>query len=219
MKKIILTAFVCLLYTAFVSAQTDYAPTYTIGIKGGADLASFPANSGFTNKGKIGYLGGFWGNISFGAIDFQPELYAIAKKVNITYVQGNNFYSEYSRYVTADVPLLFGGKFGDSKFAVRIYAGPVLSFALSKVQEYDQNNTDALRLNYKDLNYALQLGAGINIRQFSLDVRYEAGLSKNGYGADIDAATGLQLSSTHLNTLSVSIGYTLFSSFGYYTYQ
>jgi hypothetical protein len=219
MKKIILTVLVGLLFTALASAQTDYAPTFTAGIKGGADLSSFPANSGFTNSSKIGYLGGFWGNLSLGVIDFQPEIYAIAKKVTVTYINAGNFYSEYSRYVTADIPLLFGGKFGDSKVAVRVYGGPVLSFALSKVQQFTNDNYDALRLNYKDLNYALQLGAGVNYHKFSLDVRYEAGLSKTGYGADINPVTGIQTSSTHLNIISLSIGYTLFSSYGDYTYQ
>ena len=219
MKKIILAVLICLFFTAFASAQTDFAPTWEAGIKGGADISSFPANSGFTNKGKIGYLGGFWGDFTLGVINFQPEIYGIAKKVDVTYQTNGNFYHEYSRYVTADVPLLFGGKFGDSKIAVRVYAGPVLSFALSKVQEFTDNNYDALRLNYKDINYALQLGAGVNYHKFSLDIRYEAGLSKTGYGSDINPVTQLQVSSTHLNIISLSVGYTLFSSYGDYTYQ
>jgi len=219
MKKLLLTVSVCLFFVALASAQTDYAPTFTVGIKGGSDLSSFPANSGFKNTGKMSYIGGFWANLSLGVIDFEPELYIIEKKVNVTYIEPGALYSENSRYVTADVPLLFGGKFGDAKVAVRIYTGPVLSLALSKVQSFTSDNTYAQRLQYNDVNYAWQFGAGLNIHQFTLDVRYEAGINKVGYGAQVDPVTNVQTSSTHLNVLSVSIGYTLFSSYGDYTYQ
>jgi len=219
MKKIVLTVFVCLFFAALASAQTDFAPTFTAGIKGGIDESSFPSTSGFNNKSQMSYLGGFWGNMSLGFIDFQPELYAIEKKVLVTYTEEGKVFSENSRFVTADIPLLFGGKFGGSKFGIRIYTGPVLSLALSKVQSFTNDNYYAQRLEYKDVNYAWQLGAGLNIQQFTLDVRYEAGINKVGYGAEVDPVTNLQTSSTHLNVLSVSIGYTLFSSFGNYTYQ
>jgi len=219
MKKIILTVFVGLFFTAFASAQTDYTPTFMAGIKGGADLSSFPANSGFTNNGKVSYLGGFWGNLSLGFINFQPELYITGKKVDVTYSQGSNFYSEDSRFVTADIPLLFGGKFGDAKFAVRVYTGPVLSLALSRVQSFSNDNFYTQRLAYPDENIAWQFGAGFNIQRFTLDVRYEAGINKVPYGAQVNPVTNVQTSSTHLNIISLSIGYTLFSSYGYYTYQ
>jgi hypothetical protein len=31
-------------------------------------------------------------------------------------------------------------------------------------------------LKYKDANYGIQLGAGVDIKDFSVDLRYEAGL-------------------------------------------
>jgi hypothetical protein len=219
MKKIILTVLVCLLFTAFASAQTDVPATITAGIKGGTDFSSFPANSGFTNHSQMSYLGGFWGNFSLGFINFQPEVYIIEKKVDVTFTQPGSFYNENSRFTTADIPLLFGGKFGGSKFAVRLYTGPVLSLALSRVQSFSNDNFYTQRLAYPDENIAWQFGAGFNVKKFTLDVRYEAGIDKVPYGAQVNPVTGVQTSSTHLNIISLSIGYTLFSSYGDYTYQ
>jgi len=212
MKKIILTIFVCLFFTAIASAQTDYAASFTAGIKGGADYSSFPAYTGFTNKGQIGWIGGFWGNLNLGPVNFQPEIYGTEKSVDVTYTQPGNIYSEDSRYTTVDVPLLFGGKFGDAKFAFRVYTGPVLSLAISKVQSFTQDNTEPQRLDYKDENIAWQIGAGVTFKAFTIDARYEYGINSVGYGPE-------PTSSTHMNVMSLSIGYTLFSSYGYYTYQ
>ena len=128
------------------------------------------------------------------------------------------FTAKNSRYTTADVPLLFGGKFGDQRFSVRVYTGPVLSLAISKVQAFTQDNIYPQRLDYKDENVAWQFGAGITVSKFTIDARYEAGITKVGYGAGIDA-TGVQTSSTHLNIISLTIGYRLFASDGGYTYQ
>ena len=86
--------FVCLFFTAFASAQTDYPPAFTAGVKAGADYSSFPSYTGFTNNGKIGYIAGFWGNLNLGAFYFEPEIYAVEKKVDVTFSSGNYLYSE-----------------------------------------------------------------------------------------------------------------------------
>jgi len=212
MKKIILTVCVVVFLSALASAQTNFAPTFDAGIKGGADYSSFPSYTGFTNKGEFSYIGGFWGNLSFGVINFQPELYAIEKKVDVTYTQPGNIYSENSRITSVDIPLLFGGKFGNTNLGVRVYTGPVLSMTVSKVQSFTNDNIEPQRLAYKDIDYDWQFGAGVDIQKFTLDIRYEAGLNSVGYGPTPS-------SNTHLNVVSLTIGYTLFSSYGNYTYQ
>jgi hypothetical protein len=88
----------------------------------------------------------------------------------------------------------------------------VLSLAISKVQSFTQDNTEPQRLDYKDENLSWQLGAGVTFKAFTIDARYEYGINSVGYGPAPN-------SSTHMNVMSLSIGYTLFSSYGYYTYQ
>ena len=208
MKKIILSFFICLFVTALASAQTDYAPTFEAGVKAGADYSSFPSYPTFTNKSEFAYIGGFWANMTlFNVVNFQPEIYGTEKRVDVTYNLPGNIYSERSQITSVDVPLLFGGKFGSPNFGVRVYTGPLLSLAISKVQSFTNDNIEPQRLDYKDENIAWQIGAGLNIKPFTIDARYEYGINSVGYGPTPS-------SSTHLNVVSLTIGYTLFSSFG-----
>jgi hypothetical protein len=220
MKKIILTVLICLSFIAFASAQTDFMPTFEAGVKGGANYTLYPAYPGYTNKGEFGYIGGFWANMTiFNVVNFQPEIYGIEKSTMVTYQQTGNstLYTEKSHFTTADIPLLFGAKFGSSTASVRIYTGPVLSLVLSKVQSFTNQNIEPERLDYNDQNISWQFGAGLKINKLTFDIRYEAGISKTTYGDDFNAAD-MQISSTHLNSVSFTIGYTLFSDYGNSTY-
>ena len=162
MKKIILSFFICLFFTALASAQTNFMPTFEAGVKGGADYSGFPSYTGFTNKGEFGYIGGFWANMNlFNIINFQPEIYGTEKRVDVTYTLPGNIYSERSQITSVDVPLLFGGKFGTADVSVRVYTGPLLSLAISKVQSFTNDNIEPERLDYKDENIAWQVGAGL----------------------------------------------------------
>ncbi|MEO6977485.1 MAG: outer membrane beta-barrel protein, partial [Mucilaginibacter sp.] len=65
----------------------------------------------------------------------------------------------------------------------RFYTGPLVSFAINKNQSFGTAVGNATSLDYKDQNYAWIFGAGIDIRNISVDLRYEAGLSKQTYGS------------------------------------
>jgi hypothetical protein len=76
----------------------------------------------------------------------------------------------------------------------------VVSFAINKDQNYSAATSGITSLNYKNQNYAWQVGTGVDIRSLSVDLRYEAGLSKQDYGSG----------STKINLFNLSLAYKLF---------
>ncbi|MDB5030272.1 outer membrane beta-barrel protein [Mucilaginibacter sp.] len=190
MKKLLFTLTICIATIYMASAQI--IPSFQFGLKGGMNLTSISKTGTFNSSNQAGYLGGIW--TRFGALGFnvQPEAYITSKNVTVDGVQ--------AKFTSVDVPVLFGGKVGAFGFGARFYTGPVVSFAINKDQNYGNAAGNIAHLNYKDQNYAWQFGTGIDIRSLSVDLRYEAGLSKQDYGTN----------STKINLFNLSLAYKLF---------
>lgn len=197
MKKIILTLTICVA-TVLVS-QAQIIPNFQIGVKGGANLSSLSSdNSVFSSKNRAGYLGGLWARFGALGFNFQPEVYVTSKNVDIN---TSNNTSGRAKFTSIDVPLLFGGKVGAFGFGGRFYTGPLLSFAINKDNNFGSAIGNAARLNYKDSNFAWTVGAGVDIRKISIDLRYEAGLTKQEY---IDGSSNYK---TRVSLFNLSLGY------------
>ena len=194
MKKISITFAICLASVYMASAQI--IPSFQFGIKAGANLTSISKTGTFNTDNQAGYLGGIYAR--FGALGFnvQPEAYLTSKNVNLN----DNGVTTKAKFTSIDVPILVGTKIGAFGFGARFYTGPVVSFAINKDQTYSSAASSITKLDYKDQNYAWQLGAGVDIRSLSVDLRYEAGLSKQTYGAN----------STKINLFNLTLGYKLF---------
>ncbi len=179
MKKLILTLITITAVFTFASAQV--IPSFQLGIKGGVNFASLSSSAGstFSTSNRAGYLGGLWARVGALGFNFQPELYVTGKNVQIT----DNGTEVNAKFTSIDVPLLFGGKIGAFGFGGRFYTGPLVSFAINKSQSFGSAVGNATSLDYKDQNYAWVFGAGIDIKNISVDLRYEAGLSKQTYGS------------------------------------
>ena len=179
MKKLILTLITVTAAFTFASAQV--IPSFQLGIKGGVNFASLSSSAGstFSTANRAGYLGGLWARVGALGFNFQPELYVTGKNVQIT----DNGTEVKAKFTSIDVPLLFGGKIGAFGFGGRFYTGPLVSFAINKSQSFGTAIGNATSLDYKDQNYAWVFGAGIDIKNISVDLRYEAGLSKQTYGS------------------------------------
>lgn len=179
MKKLILTLII--ITSAFTFASAQVIPSFQLGIKGGVNFASLSSSAGstFSSDNRAGYLGGLWARVGALGFNFQPELYVTGKNVQIT----DNGTEVKAKFTSIDVPLLFGGKIGAFGFGGRFYTGPLVSFAVNKNQSFSTAAGNATSLDYKDQNYAWIFGAGVDIRNISVDLRYEAGLSKQTYGS------------------------------------
>lgn len=190
MKKFIFTLTICL--AASYASMAQIIPSFQFGVKGGMNLTSVSKSGTFNAGNQAGYLGGIWAR--FGALGFnvQPEVYVTGKNVTVDGIE--------RKFTSVDVPVLVGTKIGAFGFGGRFYTGPVVSFAINKDQDYNAAAGSITNLDYKNQNYAWQIGAGVDIRSISVDLRYEAGLSKQSYGAG----------STKINLFNLSLAYKLF---------
>ncbi len=194
MKKLVLTLTICAAAISFASAQI--LPSFQFGLKGGLNFSSLSssASTTFSNSNQAGYLGGIW--MRFGALgfNFQPEVYATSKNVDITDANGGEVKG---KFTSIDVPLLFGGKIGAFGVGGRFYTGPLVSFSANK--SFSGAADEVAKLQYKDQNYAWQFGVGLDIKKISVDLRYEAGLNKQSYNGY----------PTRVNLFSLSLAYSL----------
>ena len=197
MKKSFLTLAILSATISFASAQI--LPSVQFGIKGGTNLTNISTSGSghiFDNQNRAGYLGGFWARFGALGFNFQPEIYLTSKNVDVSNDNGETK----AQFTSVDVPLLFGGKIGAFGLGGRFYTGPVISFAVNKDQSVVKDLQNAVSLDYKNQNFAWQFGAGIDIRKISLDVRYEAGITKQDYGDG----------QTRINLFSLALAYRLF---------
>jgi len=196
MKKITLILVILTATTYVASAQI--LPSFQIGLKAGANLSALnsTASETFSGSNRAGYLAGLWAR--FGAIgfNFQPEMYLTSKDINVTSADGG---VTSAKFTSVDVPLLFGGKIGAFGIGGRYYTGPLVSFAIDKNQSFSAATGKVFSLNYQDQNFAWQFGAGLDIKKISIDLRYEAGITKQTYD-------GRQ---TRISLFNLSLAYSL----------
>jgi hypothetical protein len=197
-KTILLTLSICLLSMGIASAQI--VPSFSFGAKAGLNFSAFPANGKYDNSSQAGYLGGVWARFGALGFNFQPELYATAKNLTVKDDAGNE---NKAKFTSLDVPLLVGTKIGALGLGGRFYGGPVFSFTVNRDQSYSSAAAEVAKLNYKDANYGIQLGAGVDIKDFSVDLRYEGGLNKISYGPGY--------THTRVSIFSLSLAYKIFS--------
>ena len=197
MKRIFTTLVVIAVAFNFASAQI--IPSFQFGVKAGVNIASLQASSSatFATSNRAGYLGGVWARVGALGLNFQPEMYVTAKDVDVA-TQGGG--TTTAKFISLDVPLLVGIKIGAFGVGARFYTGPLVSFALDKNQSLGGAAGKAFSLDYKDQNVAWQLGAGLDIKRISIDLRAEAGITEQTYGYN----------HTRVNLFNVSLAYSLF---------
>jgi hypothetical protein len=177
MKKTFIFAILLLIGSTAAMAQL---PSFTLGLKAGVNYSQLKSESDATNEDNIlGYQFGLWTRIGAAGIYLQPEAYLGSKggKSPIVFdTNGNEVETSGKvKFTTLDVPVLLGTKFGPNKLNFRLMAGPVVSFVVDKNTTVD-SSYDRLQ-DYKDQALGLQAGAGLDVGNLSVDLRYEAGLS------------------------------------------
>lgn len=206
MKKLLLISMITLFAATISTAQTNYLPNFQIGVKAGGDFSLYAGSQDVHNAGKAGIiLAGAWARLGGAGLFFQPEVYGTIRNVNISQSSDGYAFVNKAKFTTADIPLLVGEKTGDANAGFRFYTGPALLLSLAKVQDFYHGNIYT-RLNFNDINYAWQFGAGADIKDFSFDIRYEEGLDKVGYGP-------VNKKTTRMNLVSFTVAYSIFSSY------
>jgi len=179
MKKISLVS--CMILSISISAMAQL-PSFTFGIKGGVNYSKLKTKDDLTDENSIaGYQVGVFTRVGGLGLYLQPELYLGSKGSNFIKINTGSSSVAASgkvRFTTLDVPVLIGTKIGPGKLNLRFMTGPVISFVLNEKTTFDsayQNVTDFD--NYKKQNWAYQAGAGVDVGNLTVDLRYEAGLS------------------------------------------
>lgn len=197
MKKLLLVSFALFSMSAF-------AQDIDFGLKAGlaynTDKGVLKSlNSAYQDKGKgsMGFQAGAMMRIKAVGFYVQPEvLYTSFKnEYDLVEVKKNRI----------DIPVNVGKTFALG--LVQVQTGPVLSINLKdKIDGVDfdkeANKTDNMSLGW-------QIGTGVNIKKFNVDVRYEFGLGKTT-SEFIQGAAGTNFKTEdRINMLNISVGYFL----------
>lgn len=169
MKKI-------LLFSLLIMGVATHAQDVEFGIEGGAnlqnvDIQNFDGHQTYEDiqngNRKLGYHAGLFMQFKLGALFLQPEL-------TFTHINSNfeaQGISEPNQDVDIsfnrlDIPVFVGLGLGP----IRLGVGPVLSFNLSEQNDVFNDGLKGGTLGY-------QLGVGVDLQQFRIDLRYEGALT------------------------------------------
>lgn len=181
-----------------------YAQSFNLGIKAGANFSKL--QSDFTSNDNItGYNAGVWARIGLVGFYLQPEAYISTKGNKFLSFKKDNTTVEADgevKFTNLDIPVLAGMKFGLDKFNVRVMAGPVVSFVLDEKTTFNKVYDEVKDFkNYKNQTIGIQGGVGLDIGSFSIDGRYDAGLSNISKSDEYKQRP---------NTWLISLGYKIF---------
>jgi len=160
---------------------TSQAQTFNLGVKAGVNLAKINADFA-SEENRLGYQIGAWARIGGASFYVQPEAYVGSKGnkfISFTNDSNNEIAAEGKvKFTTLDIPVLLGTKFGAKNLNFRVMAGPVLSLVLDDSSTFNSAYDQATDFhNYKNQTFGVQAGAGVDVGNISVDLRYEAGLS------------------------------------------
>jgi len=210
MKKLTLAYVILFLFSCNAFAQLPLSLGVKVGFNSTKMLTEYTNVNDITNKSKSGFLFGAFARINLPVIYIQPELY-FAKKggdfqsAMIPQFQ-NQLFTQQTVLNTIDIPVLLGIKLINLKVVnFRVMTGPVISLVTSKDVSYQVNGaiigSVPATTAYKNTIWGIQAGAGIDVLNFSLDVRYEWGLNNISDNPDMNTKTKI---------LNVSLGLKLF---------
>ena len=172
--KRILSVLIVVLAGLTATAQI---PGFTIGPKVGANFSNFSAEQDQI-KSEIKSSLSFGAFARFGnKIYVQPELMFLNRKGDISSSDLMGSISSI-HLKTVDIPVLIGVRIIDAKiFNIRAMAGPVASIVVNKDISSD-NWAEAIKKDdIRNANFGVQVGAGADLLMFTLDLRYEFGIS------------------------------------------
>lgn len=194
MYKLLLltTTFLVSLISSKVNAQSPL-PIH-VGIKGGSNYSELPVSDGFSSKYAAGYFVGGMARFDFKRFYIQNEILYSEKssKIEKTSLSG----SKNAKWRSIEMPLVIGYKVIDlSTLNVRVFGGGIYSYVLDEnISSLNQLKNSYTKFNKSNIGY--QVGAGIEMWKFTLDLTYQGGL--NNISKDF---------SSKPNSFNIGVGY------------
>ncbi len=211
MKKIVLT-FVLIFASSMIFAQ------FTLGPKIGYNTSKLSVDqSDIETSLKNSFQFGIFARLgsSDSKVYLQPEINWLTQGGVFKQPEVTGNISPFEQEIdlkTIQIPVIIGYKIINPKIInIRILAGPVASIVTDKkieskdISGYIKPIEDA---NIEDLIWSLQVGAGVDILMFTIDVRYNIGLNKVINDITIDG-TPVTFASK-VSGFSVSLGWKIF---------
>lgn len=207
MRKLVLT-FVLIFASSMIFAQLTLGPkigynTSKLSVDQ-SDISTSLKNSFqfgiFARIGKKLYLQPEINWLTQGGVFKQPSLSG-----------GISPFEQEVNLKTVQIPVLIGYKIINPKLInIRILAGPVASIVADKTIENKVDNWIAPieDADINDMIWSLQVGAGVDVLMFTLDVRYNIGLNKVINNITVD---GKQVTfASKVSGFNVSLGWKIF---------
>lgn len=194
MNKLLLltTIFLLFLVSSKINAQSAF-PVH-IGIKGGSNYSELPVSDGVSSKYAVGYFAGVMGRFDFKRFYVQNEILYSEKSSKID--QTSSAGSKNATWRSIEMPLVIGYKVVDlSALNVRVFGGGVYSYVLDE----NFSSVNQLKDSYKKFdksNIGYQVGAGIEMWKFTVDLTYQGGL--NNFSKEFNSKS---------NSFNISVGY------------
>ena len=203
MKKFILVI------AALTFSLTAFSQGFEIGIKGGVNITAAGAVKdlvpGVDIASKNTYNGGVYGRLKIKLIGIfvQPEFVYNTRGYNFNITANGITYNIKQQAYYLDVPVLVGLKV--FKF-LRVYAGPNFQYLLKNEITGIDNIVTFQKTDMKKANTGVQIGFGLDLSKFRLDVKYD--FNPTDMGSPFSYQGKEQLIKTSMVT--IQLGYKLF---------
>lgn len=181
-------------YSATTTTQSETLKTSTarVGIKGGLNVSNLYVDDVDDENARFGFNVGLYAQLfSSEVFAIQPELLYSTKGTRTTYdniLMGEGEAKFNLNYL--ELPLLGVLKLGES---AELHFGPYWGYLLAASMDFD-GDTDTYdeldRDNFRDLDFGLAGGVGLNFGATQIGVRYSQGLKKIANSSDAEVLLG-----------------------------
>jgi hypothetical protein len=157
-----------------MDTQAQQTPSLHFGIKGGANFTKTSTESSLEGKYGFGYQAGAMARVDIGRLYVQGETLLNKRK---TSYEAKDKGSAKLTWNSVDVPVVIGYKLiKTDDFNVRAFAGGVYSFAFNNKLSVSESFQEGYN-KFDKSNIGITGGIGIDYKNFTVDLRYENGLS------------------------------------------
>jgi len=166
-----------LIILVLVLSSTIVFGQFTIGPKVGYNASKFSTDlDTISSAFKSGFQIGVFVRIGK-KLYFQPEIYYTTQ--GGVFESNKNNWEQKVNIGSLDIPALVGFKLINTKIInLRILAGPLASFVVNKsVKDAGGILGPIENADINSVNWAVQVGAGLDVLFMTLDVRYQIGLN------------------------------------------
>lgn len=161
--------------TCSVETQAQQKPALHVGVKGGTNFTKTSTeSSSLEGKYGFGYQAGVMTRVDIGSLYVQGE--ALFNKRKASYEEKSGGSAKLA-WNAIDIPVVVGYKIiKTDDFNLRAFAGGVYSYAFNNKLSTSESIQEGFN-KFDKSNIGITGGIGIDYKNFTIDLRYENGLS------------------------------------------